>query len=242
VVDLTQTNGQGEAGENDRLEGFESVIAGSGDDVLTGNEAPNYFDGAAGQDVVRGAGGDDRLVSTVSPSFMRQNALAPLYGPDQLFGDDGNDLVETYATMESEIACGEGEDAIRLEGYASPNDHPRSSLGPLVSQTCERLEMGGSRARNAVAVDPSPVRIRRKRFVFDFFEVKCCMHFMEIEHVTGKGIELAHKRVRRDRISLNVGRRVIRRSRENTMTLRGKITHVNINRFVWRFQFGPEPF
>ena len=82
----------------------------------------------------------------------------------------------------------------------------------------------------------------RARLVFSFFDVKCCMHFMEIEHVRGKRTEIAHKRVRRQRISLNVGRKVIRRSRDKAVTLRGKVTHVNINRFVWRFQLGPNAF
>jgi len=215
------------------------VFGGDGDDMLIGNDAPNYIDGAGGQDVMTGEGGDDYFVSKVSPSFMRQNALAPLYGPDVISGGADGDTVETLATMESEIACGGGDDNIVLEGYASDNDHPHSSLGPLLGQTCEALEMQGSRPSNTVVIDPSPIKVTRKRLVFSFFKVKCCVHFMEIEHVRGKRTEIAHKRVRRDRISLNVGRKVIRRSHEKTVTLRGKVTHVNINRFVWRFQFGP---
>ncbi len=238
-VDLTATGGQGQVGEDDTLEGFESVTGGAGDDLLIGNEAPNYIDGAGGQDTMVGAGGDDRLISNVNPAHMRRNALARQYGPDYIDGGAGGDLVETYATMESEIACGGGDDSIVLEGYASDNDHPHSSLGPLLSPACEGLEMRGSRPRNTVVIDPSPIKVTRKRLVFSFFDVECCMHFFEIEHVRGQRTELAHKRVRRNRISLNVGRKVIRRSREKTVTLRGKVTHVSINRFVWRFQFGP---
>jgi len=219
------------------------VSGGDGDDVLIGNEAANFIDGAGGQDRMVGAGGDDRFWSTVNPAHNRRNALAPLYGPDAISGDAGDDLIETYATMESKIGCGEGEDSIRFEGYASDNDLPRSSIGPLVSQTCERLSMGGSpRLRTGVTIDPSPIKVRRKRLVFSFFDVNCCMHFMEIERPTGNRHELARKRVRRERISLNVGRRVIERSKTRNVTLRGKVTKVAINRFVWRFQFGPDPF
>lgn len=241
VVDLAGGNDQGERGENDRLENLESVTGGFGADILAGNDADNYINGEGGRDLVTGGGGKDRLISTANAGF-RQNALAPVYGPDTISGDAGDDLVETYATMESAIACGDGEDRISMEGYASENDHPKSSLGPLVSQTCERLEMRGSKPRRSVAIDPSPVKVKRKRLVFSFFKVKCCMHFFEIEHVTGKRTELAHKRIRRKRIRLNVGRRVIGRSRDENVTLRGKVTRVNINRFVWRFQIGPQPF
>ena len=239
-VDLsTTTASQGEAGENDTLAGFETVIGGAADDVLIGNDAANYIEGAAGQDVMRGAGGDDRLVSI--PIESRRNAAARRYGPDRVYGDAGDDLIETLTTMESKTACGEGEDVVRLDGYASDNDPSYSSLGPLVSQTCERLRMAVTRKRGVI-IDPSPVKVARKRLVFSFFYVKCCKHFMEIEQVKGERTELAHKRVRRDRIALNVGRRVIERSHDRTVTLRGKVTKVSINRFVWRFQFGPDPF
>lgn len=239
VVDLTKTTGQGRPGENDIFEGIENTYGGSRDDVLIGNDADNSFTGGAGRDLMVGNGGNDHLFSSAD-----RNRRAHLYGPDRVYGDAGDDVIETLPTVESELACGDGEDVVRLEDYA--DDKPHSSLGPLVSHTCERMLMRGLPGygyyRTSVAIDPLPMKVRRTRLDFSFFHAKCCMHFMEIEHVTGERRELAHKRVRRNTISLNVGRKVIERSRERTVTLRGKVTKVARNRFVWRFQFGPDAF
>jgi Ca2+-binding RTX toxin-like protein len=243
TVNLKRTPGQGQAGENDMFEGIENVIGGNGDDVLLGNAEPNYLDGEVGEDVILGGDGGDHILSVVSPNAPFENRLATAYGPDRISGDRGDDLIENLATMESEIACGGGDDHIALKGYA--RDPAQSSLGPLVSRTCERLSMDSeTRPRVQVVMDPSPVRVRRKRLVFRFFKVRCCKHFMQVKRLTGEPQkqELARKRVRRKRISLDVGRRVIRNSRKEDVTLRGKVTKVAINRFVWRFQLGAGAF
>ncbi len=244
TVDLKRTSGQGQAGENDTLEGIENVIGGNGDDMLLGNAEPNYLDGEVGEDVILGGNGGDHILSVASPNAPYQNRLAAAYGPDRIYGDRGDDLIDNLATMESDIACGGGNDHIALQGYARDDDPAQSSLGPLVSRSCEQLSMGGARSGLGVRIDPSPVRVRRKRLVFNFFRVRCCTHFMQVKRLTGEPQkqQLARRRVRRKRISLNVGRRVIRNSRRDAVTLRGKVTRVNINRFVWRFQIGARAF
>ncbi len=237
TVDLTRPEGHGEAGENDTLVGLEDAVGGRGDDTLIGNDVPNRLDGEAGQDVLRGGGGADHLVSGVNPSERRENASAPKYGPDRVFGDAGDDLVETLVTLESEIACGDGDDRIVLESYS--NDRAPSSRGPLVSRACERMRMTGD--RRGVQIIPFPTAITRDSIVFSVRTFSCCAHRMELQTVQRRPRLLAEAPLRRKVMRLKVGRAFARRARSGA-TFRGKITKVARNRFVWRVRTGGNAF
>ena len=65
-----------------------SIVAGHGDDTMTGTGARNVFGGGAGNDVLDGAGGDDHLVGAGG-----DDRLTGGDGQDLLGGEDGDDLL-----------------------------------------------------------------------------------------------------------------------------------------------------
>jgi Ca2+-binding RTX toxin-like protein len=70
----------GQAGEHDSVGAdVESILGGSGNDRLTGNNAAGQLQGGPGDDVLHGGGGDDLLEGGE--------------GRDQLYGDAGDDLL-----------------------------------------------------------------------------------------------------------------------------------------------------
>lgn len=80
---------------------LENVVAGSGNDVLLGNDLDNVLDAGAGDDVIEGRGGDDDLTGGSGSDlfvFDADNAL----GHDDLFeasskDTDTIDFGETWA-------------------------------------------------------------------------------------------------------------------------------------------------
>ena len=62
VVDLQQGVADGIETGHDTLVGIENIVAGSGNDVLTGNDGANRVTGGAGDDVIDGRGGRDTAV------------------------------------------------------------------------------------------------------------------------------------------------------------------------------------
>ena len=232
TVDLTRPDGNGEPGENDVLSGIEDLYGGGGDDTLIGDEGPNYIEGDRGQDEIRGGGGNDHLVSSVHNTVRRPNARAASYGPDRVSGDAGDDLVETLATLESEVTCGEGMDRVVLPGYS--DDHAQSSLGPLVSATCERLAMGASRRRGgSVSLTPYPTAITSGAFTFAFQATGCCRRRLELRTLDRRPRRLGAATVGKPtRVAVPRAASHARRG------VRGKVTSVGRNRFVWRFRAG----
>jgi len=67
---------------------FENVIAGSGNDTITGNNANNSVFGGAGNDVIVGGLGNDTLRGGLGNDILTGST-----GFDQLFGEDGNDTL-----------------------------------------------------------------------------------------------------------------------------------------------------
>jgi len=65
-----------------------SIVAGHGDDTMTGTGARNVFGGGAGNDVLDGAGGDDHLVGAGG-----DDRLTGGDGQDLLGGEDGDDML-----------------------------------------------------------------------------------------------------------------------------------------------------
>lgn len=98
------------AGEGDRLNGVETVIGGSGDDVLRGNEFENFLVGGPGDDllvggfnwdVLMGGDGNDELRGGRDPDILLGEG-----GDDTAYGGRGHDVVK----------CGDGWDqALRID-------------------------------------------------------------------------------------------------------------------------------
>jgi Ca2+-binding RTX toxin-like protein len=89
TVDLTTGSANGSQIGTDMLVGIEQIVAGSGNDSLTGSVASERLDGAAGADVVVGGSGNDVLVGGS--------------GSDTLDGGTGNDTAD-YSQSTSGIS------------------------------------------------------------------------------------------------------------------------------------------
>jgi Ca2+-binding RTX toxin-like protein len=234
-VDLTQPTGNGEEGENDRLEEVEWIDGGSADDTLIGDDRANGFDGARGRDRIDGRGGPDLIVSDIDPDDDADDA--PRFGPDDISGGDGADLIETLGALQSRVACDEGDDKVRLAGYSS--DRPAPARGPLVSQTCERLAMSDSGPRRRVGVDPSPARTSADSIFLRLLKLGSAEHAVKVARDDER---LATAPARRPTVRLRVGEPILREAAQSPVTLTGTITNVATNPFVWRFQIGDGAF
>ncbi len=95
--------GQGAAGENDSIQGFENLTGSKFNDKLTGNSGNNNILDGAGNDTVNGAGGND--------SFVEQP------GADEYIGGGGSDTI-SYATVTSSVNV--SLDNVANDGILSP--------------------------------------------------------------------------------------------------------------------------
>ena len=100
-LDLRRIDGQGSAGENDRLVGFESIVGSSGSDTLHGTDADNEISGGSGEDSVLGAGGQD--------------VLAGNEDADSLDGGTGDDSIKAQDRKADTVRCGEGTDQAAVD-------------------------------------------------------------------------------------------------------------------------------
>jgi hypothetical protein len=87
IVDLDDARDDGQAGENDLVQGFEGITGGSGNDVLTGDDGLNDLTGGSGADRITGGGGFDRIE-----------------------GDAGNDTIFARDGLADTIDCSSGAD------------------------------------------------------------------------------------------------------------------------------------
>ncbi|MBK5910546.1 hypothetical protein CCR85_03450, partial [Rhodothalassium salexigens] len=115
TVRLWRGTGQGNDAEGDKLVGIENVIGSGFDDVLVGASgfgiADNQLEGQDGDDLLRGAGGNDRLLGGNGDDTLDGGADA-----DALFGGDGNDTADYRAasgpvTVRLWRGTGQGNDA-----------------------------------------------------------------------------------------------------------------------------------
>ena len=87
-VRLDGQQNDGTAGENDNLAGdIESIVGGSGDDLLVGDGGANALRGGPGADELHGVGGDDDLGGAQDYDGKEGE------GNDRLYGGDGNDFL-----------------------------------------------------------------------------------------------------------------------------------------------------
>jgi hypothetical protein len=87
TVDLTAGRG-GERGERDSLRSIESVLGGSGDDMLSGNDRDNSLDGRGGRDRLSGLAGNDSFWNGSGPIECGSG------GADTIYEPSGRDFLE----------------------------------------------------------------------------------------------------------------------------------------------------
>jgi Ca2+-binding RTX toxin-like protein len=101
VADLDSAVGDdGSAGEGDTILGVEGLVGGEDDDVLEGNDGPNYLNGQAGNDNLYGLADADTLVGYKGDDHLYGGA-----GADLLYGDDGADQCDLGADGFLVIGC-----------------------------------------------------------------------------------------------------------------------------------------
>jgi Ca2+-binding RTX toxin-like protein len=107
VVDLQAGEASGEEIGTNTVLSFESVIAGSGDDRLSGSTADEALFGGAGNDVLRGEGGEDNLQGGAG----NDQIVASLDSENDTYdGGEGTDTLDlSFATMRVEIDLTRGQ-------------------------------------------------------------------------------------------------------------------------------------
>ena len=96
-------------GEDDNVEtNVEEVIAGSGNDTLTGSPNDDFLSGGAGNDLIHGEDGND--VITGGP------------GHNQLFGDAGDDFIQAKNEEQDSLLGGNNPDGSPALDLASVDD------------------------------------------------------------------------------------------------------------------------
>ena len=95
---------------SDRLFGIENIVAGSGNDTISGNASANALTGGAGADAIDGRDGDDALSGDGG-----NDALTGGAGADGLAGGDGDDRLTGGAGNDS-LDGGAGNDGVVFAG------------------------------------------------------------------------------------------------------------------------------
>jgi Ca2+-binding RTX toxin-like protein len=140
-VSLNGRRDDGEAGEHDLVVDVDTVVTGSGADVIVGDSNRNRVDAGAGNDVVYAGGGNDTVYgdSTACDVFDSPGGADRIYGQagdDRVIGCGGNDAI--YGGLGRDSLGGmDGSD--RLFGI----DQPDTILGGLGNDT-----IGGGRGED----------------------------------------------------------------------------------------------
>ncbi|KJZ24393.1 M10 family metallopeptidase C-terminal domain-containing protein [Tritonibacter mobilis] len=98
---------------------IENVIAGSGNDTITGNEVGNEIHAGNGTDIISGGAGDDTIFGGADALDLRDvvyggagnDSIDGGYGNDELRGDAGNDSIEGGFGSDTVIG-GDGDDVL----------------------------------------------------------------------------------------------------------------------------------
>ncbi|MGX5735212.1 family 16 glycoside hydrolase [Bosea thiooxidans] len=119
VVDLAAGTAEGDAIGSDELTSIETVIAGSGDDVLTGDAGNNRLNGGAGRDTLvlaaaTGAIALDLMAGTVSAAGLGTDSFSGIEAFQLGEGDDTVTLIAGAAAVA--IDGGAGQDRLVLTG------------------------------------------------------------------------------------------------------------------------------
>ena len=79
---------------------LEKVIAGTGNDLITGNESDNHLIGNAGNDIINGGDGDDTIEGNTGDDILTGGA-----GSDRFifYIGDGNDTIQDYSEKDDKV-------------------------------------------------------------------------------------------------------------------------------------------
>ena len=110
AVDLVDSAGDGEPGEDDTLLGFERITGGGGNDRLAGDGLGNTLDGGAGRNALIGRGGDDVL-----RNFGARGSVSCGRGNDFVFDVRPRNFIEPACER---VVAGRGR--LRLDFGAYP--------------------------------------------------------------------------------------------------------------------------
>jgi len=112
----------GAFGEGDNIQtDVEDIWGGGGNDVIVGNtsgntDVANFFSGGAGDDDIRGLGGDDLIFGGIGADSLDGGAgndvIAGNEGSDYILGGDGDDLVEANDGELDTVIGGAGSDTV----------------------------------------------------------------------------------------------------------------------------------
>ncbi|HEU4656645.1 MAG TPA: hypothetical protein VFR97_03930, partial [Capillimicrobium sp.] len=176
----------GQPGEDDRLQGFESAVGGSGDDRLTGTAHGDRLAGGDGEDRIDGLAGDDGLDGGRGRDRLRGGAgddgLDGDAGPNRLSGGPGGDWF-TEPLAADHLSCGPGTDAL-----ANPAALIR------VAPACERLRYAFAGRAVDIGLDPHPraaspaaVRLRMGCPRFETMDGLCPMRLTGVLELRSAG-------------------------------------------------------
>jgi uncharacterized delta-60 repeat protein len=119
-ITLDNSGNDGRSGENDQVgisNDIENVVAGSGNDKLTGNGNANFLSGGAGNDTIEGGGGDDNLIG--------------LAGSDTFKGENGNDFLFAEFNDTDSLSGGSGTDTGTRDDPDVGETFASALIGPM---------------------------------------------------------------------------------------------------------------
>ena len=134
---------------------IENLIAGAGNDTITGNDVANSIDGAAGADTIKGGLGDDTLQGGGGADTLDGEAGADYLegglGDDNLTGGDGADTVQGGAGSDSIygnsgvdfIEAGDGHDFVS-GGFSTDEIHGNGGRDELQGRSGADTLYGGA--------------------------------------------------------------------------------------------------
>lgn len=158
IVNLVNTTGQGEGGENDTVAAdVESVTGGAGNDILTGDEGANTLTGAGGADTITGGlGSDDVFGGAGADDLLIRDLLADDAdcGPadaatDTVTADDA--ATDTLTNCEA--------DTVAFGPAPTSNPAPTQTGTPAAATTATRKCRKGSKLKK---VKTKSGKVKRK--------------------------------------------------------------------------------
>jgi Ca2+-binding RTX toxin-like protein len=132
TVKLASGSATGSETGSDIVTGFEAVVAGSGDDDLTGSDGAESLYGNQGDDLIAGGSGDDKL-----SGGSGDDLLADGDGEDAVYGGTGDDLIQASLDGDDDVFDG-GEDCDTLD-YSATNE---GITVDLIIGTASGIEIG----------------------------------------------------------------------------------------------------
>ena len=230
-VDLSKNRGDGQPGEADEHVNVEVLYGSSGDDRFVGDGDANTFYPSAGNNRVRGRGGNDYVFAMAAEG---RNAIS---------GDLGRDTIRIEAYASASIRCGRGRDVVIEEprGPLAPRQvDAERDRGPWISGSCEELQ-------SLASVDPVPDgRVKGRRLTFDLPSGARFRRGFRLD-LSGVGRPfdvIASGRLKRRGVTLKLPRNVARRARRHGFQFRAELWNERAPtgarlRVLWRFRQQP---